>query len=295
MNVCTIANLRQRRRFTLIELLVVIAIIAILASMLLPVLGKAKRSTRRTLCLANLQQMGLSVAMYADDAAGWAPMRMDAAQFANTTERNSLYEMGNLFRWSDASMVKPLVGYGLTGSIAYCPNTGYRAVDSIALNFTLDTPATNSRLYSVGSSVPALWWGAYYFYMPGTVEGIKIGMGFNKWQNYDTKRTMASANLFGDDPEQVVFADKSMHRSINGSEFNHLRGSPGGWFSTSDFSFFATELEGANRIKVDGSGDWVRPDRMGRDSLIPVNAFDTLQSHYGVNWGGGTGTEGFYW
>lgn len=53
--------------FTLIELLVVIAVIAILASLLMPTIGRVKAKARDTQCLNNLKQLGVAVVLYADD------------------------------------------------------------------------------------------------------------------------------------------------------------------------------------------------------------------------------------
>ena len=61
----------KRKSFTLIELLVVIAIIAILASMLMPALGKARERGRSAACQSKLKNLGLANGMYTGDNNDW--------------------------------------------------------------------------------------------------------------------------------------------------------------------------------------------------------------------------------
>jgi prepilin-type N-terminal cleavage/methylation domain-containing protein len=63
----------SRSAFTLIELLVVIAIIGIIAALLFPVFAQARESARAATCVSNCRQMGIAVAMYAQDNDDYMP------------------------------------------------------------------------------------------------------------------------------------------------------------------------------------------------------------------------------
>lgn len=94
----------NKKVFTLIELLVVIAIIAILASMLLPVLGKAREKGNATYCAGNLRQMGVAFSMYFDD---------NNDQFMLNAARNRFYIMQSwivrLFEYTGAGNLEERV------------------------------------------------------------------------------------------------------------------------------------------------------------------------------------------
>ncbi|QOI99780.1 MAG: DUF1559 domain-containing protein [Phycisphaeraceae bacterium] len=59
--------------FTLIDVLVSITVIGVLIGLLLPSLSMIHEMTRRTVCRSNVRQIGLGLAMYADQERGFLP------------------------------------------------------------------------------------------------------------------------------------------------------------------------------------------------------------------------------
>ena len=84
---------QESKGFTLIELLVVVAIIGILASMLLPALGKARQKANRAKCQNNLKSVGTAWNGYAasenrEDFPWMSPWREATAAYANMPQGN---------------------------------------------------------------------------------------------------------------------------------------------------------------------------------------------------------------
>ena len=136
-----IRNRKVVAGFTLIELLVVIAIIGILASMLLPALGSAKKKAHQAKCVSNQKQLGLGVLVYAGDYDDSFPCGFFAANEALTTNSTIWFKI--------------LLPYVATTNMYKCPGV----VDSVAKYAWLPYPVdyvVNSHIIWPNQNGPAV-------------------------------------------------------------------------------------------------------------------------------------------
>ena len=141
----------NKKGFTLIELLVVIAIIAILASMLLPVLARAREEGRRAACKNNLKQIATACAMYSMSNNEVYPCNAAyPGTLNNGTTLGLLYEDQvsdpNLFMCKSDPGRKPTIdAAGLVQSSSYAfAQYMISANSSSNLELAADTPAISS-------------------------------------------------------------------------------------------------------------------------------------------------------
>src|SRR5882724_7464597 len=88
------------KAFTLIELLVVIAIIAILASLLLPVLSKAKTKAQGIGCLNDTKQLTFAWHLYCGDFNDRVPNNFGVAETYDTVSKGQFENwVNNVMSW----------------------------------------------------------------------------------------------------------------------------------------------------------------------------------------------------
>jgi prepilin-type N-terminal cleavage/methylation domain-containing protein/prepilin-type processing-associated H-X9-DG protein len=151
--------------FTLIELLVVIAIISILAAILFPVFASAREKARQTVCMSNMRQIAMAIAMYRSDhdelqsesSPDPDPNRLDDCDTTYTWRACVLpYTKNNqIFVCPSAPEKNGFVKDGITGPLQpkadYCSSGGYGCMETYG-NIGLGAfPTTNSPRISEAS------------------------------------------------------------------------------------------------------------------------------------------------
>ncbi|MCA9199054.1 MAG: DUF1559 domain-containing protein, partial [Planctomycetales bacterium] len=166
-----VRQFRTKLGFTIVELLVVVAIIGILVAIILPSLGAARESARRTQCFNNLRNLGGATLNYvaakqkyppaATMRTGSVPGRtLDPTRHSFLTFLLPYFDQANLYQQIDLSQDwnsaknEPLTKQNL-GGVLLCPSAPSGREDKHASDYNAAVRVDSSEKSGIGQLIQA--------------------------------------------------------------------------------------------------------------------------------------------